>query len=283
VPPPPATPVPTPVPVPPGSDPVLVGAGDIASCGSSGDEATANLLDGISGTVFTTGDNVYESGTASEFANCYAPSWGRHKNRTRPSAGNHDYGTSGATGYFSYFGSAAGTAGKGYYSYNLGAWHIIVLNSNCGDIGGCGAGSAQEQWLRADLAANPATCTVAYWHRPRFSSGAAGNSAGVKPLFKALYDYNADVVLAGHDHDYERFAPQDADGNLDTARGIREFVVGTGGAFHTGTGSTKPNSQVFNNDTFGVLKLTLRSTSYDWQFIPVPGRTFTDSGSASCH
>jgi len=276
------TPIPTSTPTP-GGDPVFVGAGDIAKCSSTGDEATANLLDTIPGTVYTLGDNVYQDGTASEFANCYNPSWGRHKARTKPSAGNHEYKTAGASGYFNYFGAAAGDPTKGYYSYDLGTWHIIVLNSECAAIGGCGAGSPQEQWLRADLGANPRTCTLAYMHHPRFSSGSIGSSSSMQPFWQALYDYNADVVLTGHAHDYERFAPQDPSGNLDLARGLPEFVVGTGGAFFTGVGSPKPNSQVFQNDTFGVLKLTLRPTSYNWQFIPEAGKTFTDSGSGSCH
>jgi hypothetical protein len=263
------------------ADPVVVGAGDIASCGSSGDEATAKLLDKIAGTVFTTGDNVYESGTASQFANCYHPSWGRHKARTRPAAGNHEYQTSGATGYFNYFGAAAGDPKKGYYSYNLGAWHIVVLNSNCSKIGGCGVGSAQEKWLRADLAANPKACTLAYWHHPLFSSSL--RTSAVKPLFQALYDRRADVVIAGHAHNYERFARQNPSGSADSARGIRQFVVGTGGKSLGGFGTIQPNSQVRNSTAFGVLKLTLHPTSYDWKFVPVAGKTFTDSGRTSCH
>jgi hypothetical protein len=186
---------------------VLVGAGDIAVYGSPGDEATAALLDGIAGTVVTLGDNVYADGTPSEFANCYDPSWGRHKGRTKPAVGNHEYHTPGAAGYFGYFGPAAGDPSKGYYSYNLGAWHIVVLNSNCTYVGGCHAGSPQERWLRADLAAHPTTCTLAYWHHSRFSSGYQGSTAAVQSLWQALYAFGADIVLAGHDHSYERFAP----------------------------------------------------------------------------
>jgi len=262
----------------------LVGAGDISACIDSNDEATAQLLDGISGAVFTLGDNAYDSGTAAEFANCYDPTWGRHKARTRPSAGNHDYYTSGASGYFNYFGAAAGDPSQGYYGYDLGTWHIVVINSNCSKAGGCGAGSPQEQWLRADLAAHPTTCTLAYWHYPLFSSGYHGSLPGTLAIWQALYDYNADVVLNGHDHDYERFAPQDPNGAADPARGIREFVVGTGGRYlRSLSGTPIANSQVRDHKTFGVLKLTLPPTSYTWQFVPVAGSSFTDSGSAACH
>ena len=267
------------------SDPVLVGAGDIASCSSSGDEATAALLDGISGTVFTTGDNVYETGTASEFANCYAPSWGRHKARTRPSAGNHEYETAGASGYFGYFGAAAGDPLKGYYSYDLGTWHVVVLNSNCAEVGGCDTTSAQGQWLQGDLAAHSnAACTLAYFHHPLFSSGSDnGNDPEMRPIWDSLYAAGAEMVLNGHDHDYERFAPQTPQGAADPAQGIREFVVGTGGRSHRPFGAVQPNSEVRNADTYGVLKLTLHPGSYEWQFVPEAGKTFTDSGTGECH
>ncbi len=260
------------------NDPVLVGAGDIASCSSIGDEATERLLDAIPGTVFTTGDNVYDSGSISEYVDCYNPTWGRFKARTMPSVGNHDYITSGATGYYAYFGAAAGVPGKGYYSYDLGKWHIVVLNSEISTS----TSSEQVTWLRQDLAANPVTCTLAYWHRPRFSSGAEhGSSTSVQPLWQALYDYQADVIINGHDHTYERFAPQSPTGASDP-NGIREFVAGMGGRSHYGFGNILPNSEVQNSDTFGVLKLTLHDTNYDWEFVPVAGKTFTDSGNASC-
>jgi hypothetical protein len=232
--------------------------------------------------VAALGDNVYQSGTATEFSQCYNPSWGRHKSRTRPAVGNHEYLTPGASGYFGYFGSAAGDPAKGYYSYNLGAWHIVVLNSNCSPAGGCGAGSPQEQWLRQDLAAHPTACTMAYWHHPRFSFGNFGNDDRVKALWQALDDHDAEIVLSGHDHNYQRYAPQDANGNPD-ADGIREFVVGTGGKNHNPLGSPPANVQAFNDDTFGVLKLTLRPTGYDWTFVPIAGESYTDSGSDSCH
>jgi ABC-type transporter MlaC component len=268
----------------PGDAPVLVGAGDIASCVSDGDEATASLLDTIAGVVFTLGDNAYEAGTSIEFAACYDPSWGRHKARTRPAPGNHDYLTPAASDYFDYFGAAAGHPARGYYSYGLGSWHIVVLNSNCAEIGGCHPGSAQERWLRANLAAHPRTCTLAYWHHPRFSSGPDGSEPGLEALWHALYEHGVDVVLAGHDHVYERLAPQTPGGDPDPARGLRQFVVGTGGAsHHRFAGPPVANSEVRNDDTFGVLKLTLRPASYEWQFVPVAGRTFTDSGTARCH
>jgi hypothetical protein len=267
----------------PTSDPVLVGAGDIAGCFSPGDEATAELLKGISGTVFTTGDNAYESGAASEFSKCYDPSWGRYKARTRPSVGNHEYYTADASGYFDYFGPAAGDPKRGYYSYDLGAWHIISLNGMCEQVGGCGADSPMVSWLEQDLASHPQPCTLAYWHHPLFSSGYHGSAPKMKPSWDALYAAGADVVLNGHDHDYERFAPQTPSGAADDARGIREFVVGTGGRELRPLRTITPHSEVHNSDTFGILKLTLHPTSYDWKFVPVAGKTFTDSGSGECH
>ena len=264
-------------------DPILVGAGDIAGCNTSGDEATARLLDTIPGTVFADGDTVYGAEQPADFTNCYGTSWGRHKARTRPAAGNREYLVAGAAPFFAYFGAAAGDPTKGYYSYDLGAWHIIVLNSNCAQIGGCASGSPQERWLRDDLATHPTRCTLAYWHHPRFSSGVHGNATELRPLWQTLYAAGADVVVNGHDHDYERFAPQDQDGKPDPIRGIREFIVGTGGVGFTSLGAPIANSEVRNDATFGVLKLTLHPQSYDWQFIPVAGMTFSDSGSARCH
>ncbi len=262
---------------------VLVGAGDIASCAGTGDEATAALLDAIPGTVFTTGDNAYDHGSSLEFERCYEPSWGRHRARTRPAPGNHDYHTPRAAGYFSYFGEVAGPPERGYYSYDLGTWHIVVLNSNCAAVGGCGPGSPQERWLRADLAAHPAACTLAYWHHPRFSSGPHGGTSTVQALWQALYEAGAEIVINGHDHLYERFAPQTPDGRPDEERGIRQFIVGTGGAGLYAVRRRAPNSEVVNTSTFGVLKLTLYPDRYEWEFIPVPGGTFVDHGSAACH
>ena len=267
-------------PLAPAPPAVLVGAGDIASCAYDTDEATAKLLDSIPGTVFTAGDNAYESGTAREYARCYAPTWGRHKARTRPSPGNHDYRGRGADPYYAYFGAAAGPAKHGFYSYDLGGWHIISLNSNIP----MDAGSTQERWLRHDLARHHALCTLAYWHHPLFSSGTThGSSPAVRPLWQALYDAGADVVITGHEHQYERFAPQTPSGVLDTARGIREFVVGTGGARLYRFGPATLNSEARDNTTHGVIKLTLRPNGYDWEFVPVAGGSFRDSGSAKCH
>ena len=263
---------------------VLVGAGDIADCRTlAGAEATAKLLDRISGTVMAVGDLAYPDGSKENFT-CYDKTWGRAKLRTRPAPGNHEFHSSRATPYFDYFGALAGDAKTGYYSYDLGAWHIVVLNSECKDIGGCEAGSAQERWLRADLASHPVACTLAYWHKPLFSSGSAhGNDLTIKPLWDALYEGNADVVVNGHDHDYERFAPQTPDGSADSARGIREFVVGTGGKGLRPFSAPKPSSEARNAEAFGVLKLTLHAKRYDWQFIPEEGKTYTDSGSGACH
>lgn len=263
---------------------VLVGAGDIADCRTlAGAEATSKLLDKIPGTVMAVGDLAYPDGSKENFA-CYDKTWGRARSRTRPAPGNHEFHAAGATPYFEYFGVLAGDDKTGYYSYELGSWHIVVLNSECNGVGGCKAGSPQESWLRADLASHPVACTLAYWHKPLFSSGSAhGNDLTMKPLWDALYEANADVVVNGHDHDYERFAPQTPEGAADPGRGIREFVVGTGGKGLRPFGVSKPNSEARNADAFGVLKLTLHANSYDWQFIPEEGKGYSDSGSGACH
>lgn len=264
--------------------PVVVAAGDIADCASGGDEATARLLGGIPGTILTLGDNAYEAGSREEYVGCYGPTWGRFKYRTRPAPGNHEYDTPGAAGYFGYFGGTAGNPGEGYYSYDLGSWHMIALNSNCGEVGGCSAGDPQQRWLKADLADNRRRCTLAYFHHPLFSSGKySPGIPKVKPLWETLYAAGADVVLNGHDHNYQRFAPQDPEGKADPERGIRQFVVGTGGRRPYLTGPPIGNSQVQSDDAFGVLKLTLRPEGYDWWFVPVEGAWFTDSGSARCY
>ena len=277
---------PSAAPIPsPSGDPVLVGAGDIASCNLDGDEATAGLIEGIRGTVFTAGDNAYDSGTIDEFASCYDPSWGRFKDRTRPSAGNHDWLTENAQGYRDYFGSRAINAdGATWYSYDLGEWHIIVLDANCAKVEGCDPDSDQGRWLAADLAEERAVCTMAIWHQPRFSSGDEhGNDPSVDPFWRALYAAGADVVVNGHDHDYERFAPQDPDGNEDRERGIREFVVGTGGAALRGFDPPQPNSELRLAVSHGVIEFTLRARRYDWRFIPTEPSSPTDTGSAPCH
>jgi hypothetical protein len=276
--------------------PVIAAAGDIAcdpSDGSfeagrgSGDGcrqlATSNLLlKGRYAAVLTLGDNQYEDGSYEKYVASYAKSWGRVKRITRPAPGNHEYDTDGASGYFRYFGAAAGPARRGYYSFDLGGWHLVSLNSNCSKIGGCHEGSPQERWLRRDLAKHPARCTLAYWHHPRFSSGRHGSHDSVSGLWHALYDHGADVVLVGHDHDYERFAPQNVAGAFDRVQGIREFVVGTGGESHYDFESTERNSRVRDSTSFGILSLTLRPRSYVWRFVSAVG-SFTDRGSARCH
>jgi acid phosphatase type 7 len=246
--------------------------------------ATSNLL--VSGRysgVLTLGDNQYESGERVKFVESYGRSWGRVKAITHPAVGNHDYNTRGAAGYYRYFGSAAGNPATGYYSFDLGAWHLVALNSNCTAVGGCGQRSPQNRWLRADLAAHKGVkCTLAYWHHPRFSSGQHGSDPTYAAFWRALYAANADVVLVGHDHDYERFAPQTANGIADARRGIREFVVGTGGRSLRDFSTTAPNSEVRDGTTFGILGLTLRPTHYSWRFVPAVG-SFADAGSDSCH
>lgn len=266
----------------PPTDAVLVGAGDIADCSLDKGAATATLLDGIAGTVFTAGDNAYSEGTTQQFADCYDPTWGRHRSRTRPAAGNHDWGTRDLAGYLGYFGTAAAPDGKSWYSYDLGAWHVIVLDSDCDQVKGCGPDSEQGKWLAADLAAARTKCTAAIWHHPRFSSGEHGNDDSVAPFWKALYDAGADIVINGHDHDYERFAPQDPEGRADDARGIREFVAGTGGAALRMFPTTRPNSLVRASVAHGVLRFTLHQTGYDWRFISTTGE-FSDSGAGACH
>ncbi len=280
------------------SDPVIVAAGDIACDptastfnGGSGTatvchmKATGGLIGTIAPTgVLPLGDTQYSDGVLSKYGKSYGPTWGQYLSLSHPIVGNHEYLTTGASGYFSYFGTRAGDPKKGYYSYNIGTWHLIALNSQCVNVGGCQAGSPQELWLKNDLAVNAQTCILAYWHIPRFSSGANGSYATYSAFWQDLYAAHADVILDGHDHDYERFALQNPSQVADAA-GIREFVVGTGGADHAGGkwGTLQPNSQVRNIDTFGVLKLTLRSSSYSWTFVPEPGKTFTDSGSNNCH
>ena len=276
------------IPAPGVQDPepvVLVGAGDIANCditGGSGALITARLLDRIPGTVFTLGDHAYPSGTAKEFQDCYDPSWGRHKARTRPSPGNHDYLTDNGKPYFDYFGANAGPERRGYYSYSLGAWHIVSLNS----FVAADRRSPQVAWLRKDLSENRTACTLGYWHIPVFSSGPHGSESQTTALmldvWRVLYEFGADVVINGHDHDYERFAPQDPKGKPDPAKGITEFVVGTGGAGLYNIKKVKPNSLARSNRAYGVLKLTLGATDYSWEFVQGAGEPFQDRGTSPC-
>lgn len=280
------TPTLTPDPTPSETPAILVGAGDISSCENDNDELTARILDGIEGTVFAAGDLAYESGSAEQFSLCYDPTWGRHRSRTLPVVGNHEYGSPTASAYFTYFGDAAGEPGAGWYATRVGEWRVIVLDSNCfGPGGSCEAGSTQEQWLRATLAADRETkCTLAIMHHARFSSGAKhGSATEVEPLWSALYDNDVDLVVSGHEHLYERFAPQTPQGALDLARGIREIVVGTGGRSLYEFATPLPNSEARDNTSFGVLKLELWSDRYAWSFIGVPGSTFIDEGTGICH
>lgn len=268
---------PSPPPGPGTSVAVLAGAGDIGMCGSSGPEATAKLLDGIDGIVFTAGDNAYFQGTVQQFRDCYDPAWGRHKARTRPAPGNHEYESPGAAPYFAYFGSNAGPAGLGYYSFKAADWHVVSLNSNVS----MAPGSAQLSWLRDDLADHRTTCIAAIFHHPLFTVGPNGPTPETRDLWRLLYDAGVEIVINGHDHLYQRFSPQNPDGASDPQRGIREFVVGTGGAeLYT---SSRPQANIETSlSMFGVLKLTLRSGSYDWQFIAIDG-SVRDSGQAVCH
>src|ERR687897_778759 len=267
--------------------PVVVAAGDIADCAREDGEATAKLVEGIDGaTVLTLGDNAYPEGPAEDFEECYEPSWGQFKARTMPSPGNHEYETPGASGYFDYFGKAAGEPDEGYYSYELGSWHLVALNSNCGEGEiRCGPGSPLGRWLKEDLAANDEeSCTLAYFHHPLFTSGAyRPGIERVERLWEILYAAGVDVVLNGHDHNYQRFAPQDPKGRADPERGIRQFVVGTGGRSLYPIRDPIANSEVDNDETYGVLKLTPHPEGYEWRFITVGGGTITDSRSGRSH
>lgn len=265
-------------------DPVILAAGDIAKCNRDQDSMTAYLLGSTTGPILAIGDTAYESGSPQEFADCWAPTWGQQDGRIYPVPGNHEYLTGGAAGYFGYFGDRATPLEpgcrkecNGYYSFDVGAWHIVALNSELpGD-----RIAEQTRWLRDDLAAHPSVCTLAFWHKPRYSSGYHNGGSG-QEFFQALYDYGADIVLSGHDHDYERFAPQDNSAQYAPDRGIRQFVVGTGGDALRDYKFIQPNSEVRNSETWGVIKLTLHPTSYDWEFLPISGQTWTDSGTANC-
>jgi hypothetical protein len=265
---------------------VLVGAGDIADCRSRGAEETARLIDGIPGAVMAVGDLAYPRGTVEDVRRCYRPTWGRFRDRTFPALGNHDVVARGAAGYVGFFGErlralgpAAADPARGWYSYRLGAWHVVVLNSNPASVD-----SAQVRWLREDLRANRQPCTLAYFHHPRFTSGPHGDAGWMQPIWQALYDGGVDVAVAGHDHDYERFVPMDAAGRPDEARGIRSFVVGTGGAERRRIRSVDAGSVARMDDTFGVIRFVLRPGTYEWDFIPT-GRAnqSIDHGKGTCH
>jgi acid phosphatase type 7 len=275
-----------------GAGPVIAAAGDIAcepgrapTPSTCQQAATSHLLDGVRlAGVLTLGDEQYVEGRIKGFRTVYAPTWGRYLPITHPAPGNHEYKSSDQLkGYYDYFGrQAGGEPTHPYYSFDIGSWHIVALDAACGLIGGCGFGSPEERWLAADLAAHPATCTLAYWHEPRFSSGGHGDNTFVSAFWEDLYAAHADVVLNGHDHDYERFGPQTPQGVADPAHGIREFVVGTGGKSLRPLHRPKPNSEA-RADSFGVLFLTLGAGSYSWHFRAIPGESFSDSGSGACH
>jgi hypothetical protein len=256
---------------------VLVGAGDIGECGSgTGADATARLLDRIEGIVFTAGDNAYPAGRTEDFRRCYETNWGRHKQRTRPSPGNHDYEVPGAADYFTYFGSNAGPAGLGYYRFAAGSWSVYSLNSNVP----FGRASSQLLWLQDELATDAARCTVVYFHHSPFSSGQHGNHLNMHEAWRELYAAGVEVAIAAHDHTYERFAPMNGDGQADAARGIRLFIVGTGGARLVPPLRVAPHSEM-RTTQFGLLRLTLSGTSYQWQFLDVAGG-IVDSGVDVC-
>ena len=267
----------SPSPPAPAMTAVLVGAGDIGDCATRGSQLTAQLLASIPGTVFTAGDNAYPSGTAESFRDCYHPTWGRHRQRTRPSPGNHEYEVAGAAPYFLYF-DLTGQSGLGYYSYSLGNWRVLSLNSEVG----YDAGSAQMAWVRNELSANPTRCALAYFHKPLFSSGFHGDQIQMREMWRTLYELGVDIAISAHDHNYERFAPQDVNGRFDPARGIRQFIVGTGGTTLRTVGASRPNSEV-HGSSWGVLVLTLEDTLYRWEFRPAEPGGFQDAGTDQCH
>ncbi|MGE0551127.1 MAG: metallophosphoesterase [Kofleriaceae bacterium] len=270
----------------PGQPQLVIAVGDIASSDPH-DADTADLVDTLDGTIILLGDNAYRDGSIDNYADYFEPTWGRFKDRIRPTPGNHEYRTTNAAGYFAYFGAAAGDPDEGYYSFDLGNWHLVALNTNgedeCEEIA-CDAGSDQEQWLRADLQNNPKPCTLAYWHHPRWSSGEHGNGAGTHALWQALFDHDAELVLAGHDHDYERFKPLDDQGAVDPSRGITQIIVGTGGRELRDFEGSKPAiTEVRNGETYGVLHLRLYDDRAEYAFKPIAGSSFTDSGTVTCH
>ena len=259
-------------------DPVILIAGDVAQCNGQGAQLTGQLINSLVYPVLVAGDLAYPNGTAEEFARCYEPTWGAFKTRTYPAPGNHEYRTAGAKAYFDYFGTRAGDRNKGYYSFDVGQWHVVSLNSNRE----LERGSPQMAWLKADLKQHRQACVLAYWHHPRFSSGPHGDNTRVQALWALLYQQGVSAVVTGHDHDYERFAPMNESGEADPVRGMRAFIVGTGGAHHYHLGQRHPLSEVWEGESWGVLKLTLGASSYAWEFLPVGGSTFHDAGSGQC-
>lgn len=256
----------------------LLAAGDIADCDDAA-RRTGSLLARLPGVVAALGDLAYPDGAIESFRSCYDPAWGDLLDRTRPAQGNHDVRTRGAAGYYSYLGAIAGPRPQGYYSYALGTWHIVVLNSNCEQVGGCDAASPQGRWLRDDLATAGTGSILAYWHHPRFSTGFHGDDTAVADFWRLLHDAGADVVLNGHDHDYQRFARIDPQGQPD-AHGIREFVVGTGGADLRDFSRDAPSILEYRqNTTHGILRLDLGTCGYRWEFLPADDRPALDQGS----
>jgi acid phosphatase type 7 len=274
---------------------ILIGAGDISVCGLQGDDRTAELVEKLldqypQAQVFTAGDNAQLNGEMFEYSDCFRRTWGRFLDRIHPSPGNHDWSTDEGSPYFFYFGARAGKFGLGYTSYDLGAWHIVSLNSNCSAVGcavcdyrGCSDHSIQLEWLKRDLQQHEQLCTLLYWHHPLRSSGVVPIAQNSAPLWRAAANAGADVVINGHDHHYERFAPLDGDGNVDIANGIRSFIVGTGGAWLFDVGQPLPITEALDNSTMGVILFKLYSDSYEWEFHPVDGGSFRDSGSGLCH
>lgn len=261
-------------------DVVLLAVGDIASCTSTSDEKVAALMAQNEGLIALTGDNIQSDGQESSYMECFDPAWAPLKDRLRPTPGNHDYLKGGTPAfYYTYFAPYTGEVGKGWYSYNYGAWHVIVMNSMEPDW----AGTEQNAWLKADLAANPAKCTLAYWHNPIFHSGAGPITRRMRTSFQLLYEAGAEFILSGDAHHYERFKPMSLNTHIEPDRGIRQFIVGTGGASHTRLGAIWKGTEVRDNTSFGILKLVLSPDSYAWQFIPIDADGFTDSGSTACH
>ena len=272
----------------PGPTVTLVGAGDIAVCGSNeNDSATADLVQDVlnsdtTAIAITAGDNVYPDGSLTHFNNCYEPTWGVFKARTRPGIGNHEfYGNPGAVGYFQYFGDRAGPSGRGYYKFNAGTWKVYSLTSECGTQSDCYL--QQLRWLKFDLRNKPRQCVMAIWHRPLFSTGEHGNSVRMRKVFAALYNAGAELVVNGHDHGYQRFEPADSLGAEDAVNGMREFVAATGGASLYDFETYSPLLATRDNSSHGVLKLTLAPGSYTWEFLAVPGDAYRDTGTADCH